>query len=75
MTLFQMYLNSSTFHIGVSHPRADLPEVLDLITSGRFHPEKITTLHAHWEDAEEAYLSQTTKLVLSRKPHFPEKPV
>ena len=67
MPLFQMYLNSSTFHIGVSHPRAVLPEVLDLIEQGHFHPEKVTTLHADWGDATEAYLAHTPKVVLSRK--------
>lgn len=66
LPLFQMYLNSSAFHIGVSHPRADLPKVLELIEKGTFQPEKITTLHADWNDAHEAFLSRTTKVVVSK---------
>ncbi|MBB5353264.1 alcohol dehydrogenase [Haloferula luteola] len=64
--LFQMYLNSSTLHVGVSHPRAVLPEVLDLIRRGSFHPEWVSTLIADWEEAPQAYLEKTTKLVLRR---------
>ncbi len=65
--LFQMYLNSSTLHLGVSHPRAVLPEVLELIAKGNFRPEFVTTLQADWEDAPEAYLERTTKVILTRK--------
>lgn len=65
--LFQMYLNSSTLHVGVSHPRAVLPEVLELISQKKFRPELVTTLHADWEDAPDAYLEKTTKVVLSRR--------
>ena len=66
LPLLQMYANDSTLHLGVSHPRATLPEVLDLIASGKFHPEKITTLLANWEDAAEAFLARTTKVVVHR---------
>lgn len=66
LPLWQMYLNDSTFHIGVSHPRADLPDLLALLQKGLFDPEKITTLTADWEDAAEAFLSHSTKVVVKR---------
>jgi len=68
--LMQMYANDSTLHTGVSHPRADLPDVLDLIESKKFQPEKITTLLATWDDAAEAYLERTTKVVIHRPSIF-----
>lgn len=68
--LMQMYANDSRLHTGISHPRAALPEVLDLIASKRFQPEKITTLLAKWEDAAEAFLERTTKVVISRPSIF-----
>jgi alcohol dehydrogenase len=68
--LMQMYANDSTFHTGVSHARASLPEVLALIESKKFQPEKITTLLADWEDAHEAYLERTTKVVVHRPSIF-----
>ena len=70
LPLMQMYTNDATFHTGISHPRADLPEVLDLIASGKFKPEKVTTVLANWEDASEAYLERTTKVVVHRPALF-----
>jgi len=68
--LMQMYANDSKLHTGVSHPRAALPDVLDLIESKKFQPEKITTLLANWDDAAEAYLERTTKVVIHRPSIF-----
>ena len=70
LPLMQMYANDTTFHTGISHPRADLPEVLDLITTRKFQPEKVTTLLADWEDAPEAYLERTPKVVVHRASAF-----
>ena len=47
------------FTPGISHARAYLPDVLDLIESKKFQPEKVTTLVANWDDAAEAYLERT----------------
>jgi alcohol dehydrogenase len=68
--LMQMYANDSTLHTGISHPRASLPDVLDLIESKKFQPEKITTLLANWEDAAEAFLERTTKVIVYRPSLF-----
>lgn len=68
--LMQMYANSSTLHTGISNPRADLPSVLELIKSKKFQPEKITTVLSHWDDAPEAFLERTTKVVVHRPTLF-----
>ncbi|MEO7990982.1 MAG: alcohol dehydrogenase catalytic domain-containing protein [Chryseolinea sp.] len=70
LPMMQMYANDSTFHTGISHPRASLPDVLSLIESKKFQPEKITTLLAKWEDAAEAFLERTTKVVVYRPSIF-----
>lgn len=70
LPLMQMYNNDTTFRTGISHPRADLPEVLELIATRKFQPEKVTTLLANWEDASEAYLERTTKVVVHRPSMF-----
>lgn len=72
LPLWDMYSKSATFHIGISHPRRDVPEILPLIQSGKFKPQEITTLSADWENAPKAYLEKTTKLVIKRKPVFEE---
>ena len=68
--LMQMYANDSTLHTGISHPRACLPDVLDLIQSRKFQPEKIVTLTANWDDAAKAFLERTTKVVVHRPSIF-----
>ncbi len=72
LPLWQMYLNGSTFRIGLSNPRADLPAVLDLIASGRFQPGRVTSRVANWDDAHEAFLEPGTKAVVTR-PRLPAK--
>jgi hypothetical protein len=52
----------------MSHPRRDIPKAMRLITENTFHPERVTTLLANWEDGAEAYLEKTTKLILKRAP-------
>lgn len=66
LPLMQMYSNCTSLHTGLSNARADLPELLELIKTGKFSPEKITSLVANWEDAHEAYLERTTKVVIQR---------
>jgi alcohol dehydrogenase len=66
LPLMQMYANCSTFNTGMSHPRADLPELLALIASKRFQPEKVITQLAPWSDAKPAFLTRTTKVVVHR---------
>jgi threonine dehydrogenase-like Zn-dependent dehydrogenase len=70
LPMMQMYGNDSTFHTGVSHARATLPDVLSLISSGKFKPEKVTTLLSKWEDADQAFLERTTKVVVHRPSIF-----
>jgi threonine dehydrogenase-like Zn-dependent dehydrogenase len=72
LPLWEMYAKSATFHIGISHPRRDIPAVLPLIQSEKFKPQDIITLSANWEDAPKAYLEHTTKLVMKRNPLFKE---
>ena len=66
LPLMQMYVNDATLKVGVSHPRVDLPHVIDLVASGRFESQKVTTLVADWNDAPDAYMTRTTKLVVHR---------
>jgi alcohol dehydrogenase len=65
MPLWDMYLKSAHVHVGLSHPRRDIAEIIPVIQSGKFKPEQVITLSADWADAPSAYVEQTTKLVLS----------
>jgi threonine dehydrogenase-like Zn-dependent dehydrogenase len=66
--LMHMYATDITLHLGVSHPRAVLPELLEWVGRHDFPAEKVTTTLADFDDAPTAYATRTTKLVLHRDP-------
>jgi threonine dehydrogenase-like Zn-dependent dehydrogenase len=66
--LMRMYATDATLHLGVSHARAVLPELLAFIERTGFAAEHVTTLTADWNDAPNAYAARTTKVVLQRDP-------
>jgi alcohol dehydrogenase len=47
----QMYARNTTLHIGRAHARTLIPQVLDLMTRGDLHPERVTTTVAKLDDA------------------------
>ena len=64
-----MYGRNATLHVGRTHARALIPEVLALMAAGRLHPELVTTELAALDDAPRALTahvrSAATKTVLS----------
>ncbi len=68
LPLMRMYANDATLHIGVSHSRATLPELLDFVRRTGFPAERVATTVADWDDAPRAYATKTAKLVLRRDP-------
>lgn len=69
LPLMQMYANSATLHVGISHPRRDLPDVIELVQRGTFDPLKVATLVADWDDAPHAFTTRTTKVIVAREPY------
>lgn len=66
--LMHMYADDATLKIGVSNVRPVLPDLLNFLAREEFPAEEVATLTADWEDAPEAYVARTTKLVLHRNP-------
>jgi alcohol dehydrogenase len=66
MPMGKLYTLGIQFFIGRAHAAALLPEVMPLIEAGRLHPEQVTTRVVEWEEAPEAYLEETIKLVVRR---------
>jgi threonine dehydrogenase-like Zn-dependent dehydrogenase len=62
----EMYMKGMTVVTGRVHSRAVLPEVLAMVAAGRLDPALVTTEVAPFEDAAEAVLGYSTKLVLVR---------
>lgn len=48
------YIRNVTLHVGRCHVRPVIPEVLDLMATGRFQPELVTTNVASFDDAPDA---------------------
>jgi alcohol dehydrogenase len=65
--LMHMYATDATLHLGVSHSRAIIPDVLNFVHRTGFPAERVTTLTAEWEDAPASYAARTTKVVLQRE--------
>jgi alcohol dehydrogenase len=64
-----MYGRNVSLHISRSHARALIPQVLELMTSGRLHPEAVTTTVAPMDDAPKALHAhltrESTKVILT----------
>ena len=65
LPLYEMYGSGVTFITGRANVSAILPEVLTSI-GVNFSPQKVTTRIAGWEEAPEALLDDSAKLVIVR---------
>lgn len=65
--LLDMFVNGIRFHTGRAHARAGMDPALDLVATGRFHPDLITGHTASWDQAPEAILDHRRKLIITRE--------
>jgi alcohol dehydrogenase len=67
--ILQMYVRNATLHIGRTHVRHLIPEVLELMLDGRLRPETVTTTVASIDEApvvlREHFLGGGVKTVLT----------
>jgi alcohol dehydrogenase len=61
-----MYTKGITFRTSRVHARPAMPEILELVREGRFHPEKATGQVVDFDDAAEALADHDVKTVLKR---------
>jgi alcohol dehydrogenase len=64
--LGKLYTLGIRFFTGRAHSASLLPEVMPLIAERRLRPEEVTTRVVGWEEAPEAWLEDTIKLVVAR---------
>ncbi len=64
--MFAMYSRCCTLHAGRAHVRPAIPHVLALVADGKFDPTLVTTTHAKWNDAIDALVDPTMKVVVTR---------
>jgi alcohol dehydrogenase len=65
--MFDMYVRGVTFHTGRPHARALIPEVVDLIASGRFDPRPVAASVVPWEEAGTVFADPPGKVVAVRE--------
>ena len=66
LPLFELYTRGVDLHIGRGMARPAIPAILDLVAAGRLRPQLVTSATAGWDDAPDALVEPTTKLVMSR---------
>ncbi len=71
LPLWGMYVQQNSFVTGVANARAELPEVLAAVGTGRLRPELVTGVVAGWDEAPEALLAPAAKVVVHRPPLLP----
>jgi threonine dehydrogenase-like Zn-dependent dehydrogenase len=64
--LLEMYTKGITFRTSRVHARPAMPEILELVREGRFHPENATGQVVDFDDAAEALADHDVKTVLKR---------
>ena len=65
--MLEMYTRGVTLTTSRVSARAAIPSVLDLMTSGRLHPELVTASVVDWADAADALTEHTHKTVVVRR--------
>lgn len=66
LSLWGMYLKSGSLRVGVSHARANIPAVLDLLEKRAFDPMLLKPLVGHWEDADRILREPANKVIVRR---------
>jgi alcohol dehydrogenase len=65
LPLLEMYDRAVTFITGSPQARPAIPEVLELVASGKLEPERITTRVVSFDEAPDALAEPYTKLVMT----------
>jgi alcohol dehydrogenase len=66
LPLLEMYTAGITFVTGRVQARPIIPEVLELVASGKLDPSLVTSRTAGWDDAVEAVQEPQRKLIITR---------
>jgi threonine dehydrogenase-like Zn-dependent dehydrogenase len=63
--LLEMYTRGVTFHVSRADSRRFLPEVIDLVATGRFDPLAIPTTVVPWDQAPTAWLAPSAPVTVT----------
>ena len=66
VSLIEMYSKGITFNIGLTNARTYAEKVLELIEKGVINFKDVTTKLESWDNAIDAFLTDTTKVIVTR---------
>jgi alcohol dehydrogenase len=67
LPLVEMYANGVTFTTGITNVKSNAEKVLDLISTNKLSLKDVTTRLDSWENSIDAFLSKTTKVIVTRE--------
>lgn len=67
LSLIEMYAKGVNFKIGLANARTDTDKIITLINKLEIPFELVTTKLDRWENAEIAFLTETTKVIVHRE--------
>lgn len=67
MPLMKMYTSGITFKTGLANARTDAEKVLELVNQNKLNLELVTTKLDNWDNATNAFLSKTSKVIVTRE--------
>ena len=67
LSLVEMYSKGVNFKIGLANARTDAENILKLLEKTAIPFELATTKLGSWENAEDAFLTETTKVIVQRE--------
>jgi len=62
----KIYSRSMRFETGLVDAHTHIPDIMNLVTDGAFHPSIKTTRIAEWHDAPEAFFNVGPQVVVTR---------
>ncbi len=66
LPLVDMYINGITHKTGLANARTDAEKVLNLIRTNKLDLSQVTTKLDTWNNAVDAFLSKTSKVIVTR---------
>jgi alcohol dehydrogenase len=66
ISLIDLYAKGVNFKIGLTNAKTEIKKILELVDEYKIDFGQVTTNLSNWEDAIDAFLTDTTKLVVAR---------
>ena len=66
MPLVDMYTKGIHYKTGLTNSRTEAEKVLSLIEQGKLDLKAVTNKHENWDNAIDAFLSRSSKVIVSR---------